>query len=92
MSRNISGGPLIRFFMGGLENQVEHHLFPMMARPNLKRAQQIVREHCQQHGIPYTETTLRQSYGTILRYLNQVGLTKRSSTFACPLVQFYRVG
>ena len=29
--------------------------------------------------------------GTILRYLNQVGLTKRSSTFACPLVQFYRV-
>ena len=62
MSRNISGGPVVRFFMGGLENQVEHHLFPMMARPNLKRAQQIVREHCQQHGIPYTETTLRQSY------------------------------
>ena len=91
MSRNISGGPLVRFFMGGLENQVEHHLFPMMARPNLKRAQQIVREHCQQHGIPYTETTLRQSYATILRYLNQVGLTKRGSTFACPLVQFYRV-
>ena len=39
MSRNISGGPVVRFFMGGLENQVEHHLFPAMARPNLKRAQ-----------------------------------------------------
>jgi len=89
MSRNISGGPIIRFFMGGLENQVEHHLFPMMARPNLKRAQQIVREHCRKHDIPYTETTLRQSYATILRYLNQVGLTHRS-TFACPLVQLYR--
>ena len=90
MSRNISGGPIIRFFMGGLENQVEHHLFPMMARPNLKRAQQIVREHCRKHDIPYTETTLRQSYATILRYLNQVGLTHRS-TFACPLVQLYRI-
>ena len=52
MSRNISGGPMVRFFMGGLENQVEHHLFPMMARPNLKRAQQIVREHCRSTASP----------------------------------------
>ncbi|HET9873511.1 MAG TPA: acyl-CoA desaturase [Propionibacteriaceae bacterium] len=89
MSRNISGGPLVRFFMGGLENQVEHHLFPMMARPNLRRAQRIVREHCRQHGIAYTETSLVGSYGVILRYLNQVGLKNRS-TFTCPLVQQYR--
>jgi fatty acid desaturase len=30
MSRNISGGPLISVFMGGLNYQIEHHLFPPM--------------------------------------------------------------
>jgi hypothetical protein len=33
MSRNISGGSLISVFMGGLNYQIEHHLFPSMARP-----------------------------------------------------------
>jgi fatty acid desaturase len=89
MSRNISGGPVVRFLMGGLENQVEHHLFPMMARPNLKKAQAIVREHCHQHGITYTEMSLVRSYKVILGYLNQVGLGARA-TFVCPLVQQYR--
>ncbi|MDX6321300.1 MAG: hypothetical protein QOF52_1158 [Propionibacteriaceae bacterium] len=89
MSRNISGGRLTRFFMGGLENQVEHHLFPMMARPNLRRAQLIVREHCREHGISYTETSLVGSYRSILGYLNQVGLKNRDA-FACPLVQQFR--
>ena len=27
MSRNISGNPVVRFLMGGLDTQVEHHLF-----------------------------------------------------------------
>jgi fatty acid desaturase len=34
-SRNISGGRFVTHFMGGLNHQVEHHLFPNMARPNL---------------------------------------------------------
>jgi len=33
MSRNISGGPPISVLMGGLNYQIEHHLFPSMARP-----------------------------------------------------------
>lgn len=90
MSRNVTGGVFTRFFMGGLENQVEHHLFPSMARPNLRRARDIVRAYCQEHKITYTEATLWQSYGTIVRYLNQVGLKNRT-TFTCPLVQQYRV-
>jgi fatty acid desaturase len=89
MSRNISGGPITRFFMGGLENQVEHHLFPMMARPNLRRAQAIVRQHCAAYGITYTETTLVGSYRVVLGYLNQVGLKNRSA-FSCPLIQQIR--
>jgi fatty acid desaturase len=90
MSRNIRGGPVVRFLMGGLDNQVEHHLFPMMARPNLRRARRIVMEHCRTHAITYTETTVWQSYRVIVRYLNEVGLKNRH-TFSCPVAQQYRL-
>nr|WP_324613189.1 acyl-CoA desaturase [Agromyces kandeliae] len=81
-SRNITGrwtSPL----MGGLNHQVEHHLFPSMPRPHLGRAREIVREHCRSLGIPYTETTLVDSYGIVIRYLNRVGLAARDP-FDCP--------
>jgi fatty acid desaturase len=90
MSRNIAGGPVVQFLMGGLSHQVEHHLFPNMARPNLRRASHLVRAYCQEHGIAYTETTLTRSYVQILRYLNEVGLAGRADTFSCPLVQQHR--
>jgi fatty acid desaturase len=63
MSRNISGGPLISVFMGGLNYQIEHHLFPSMARPYLRKAQPLVAAHCAAQGVPYTCTTLWQSEG-----------------------------
>jgi len=90
MSRDVRGGPVVRFFMGGLDTQVEHHLFPGMPRPNLRRAQAIVRSYCHEHGISYTETSLWRAYAIILRYLNRVGLKHRNA-FACPVVQEFRV-
>jgi fatty acid desaturase len=88
-SRNIRGGPLTDFAMGGLNYQVEHHLFPSMPRPNLRRAQPLVRAHCAEHGIAYTETGLWRSYGAVIGYLNNVGLRARDP-FQCPLVSSYR--
>ncbi len=90
MSRNISGGPLVRFLMGGLDTQVEHHLFPGMPRPNLRRAQTLVRRFCEEHDISYTETSILDAYRNILGYLNRVGLGERDS-FACPITQQFRV-
>jgi fatty acid desaturase len=43
MSRNISGGPPISVLIG-LNYQIEHHLFPSMARPRLRKAQPLVAE------------------------------------------------
>lgn len=88
-SRNVIGSPLIDFAMGGLNYQIEHHLFPTMPMPNLRRAQPIVRAFCRQHEINYTETSLSTSYGIVVRYLNAVGLRARDP-FSCPLVQEYR--
>lgn len=89
MSRNVRGGRLTDWFMGGLNYQVEHHLFPSMARPHLRRVQPIVREFCASRGIAYTETTLLGSYAIVIRYLNRVGLAARDP-FQCPLTLEYR--
>ena len=89
MSRNVRGGRLTDRFMGGLNYQVEHHLFPSMPRPHLRRVQPIVREFCASRGIAYTETSLLQSYGIVIRYLNKVGLASRDP-FQCPLTAEYR--
>jgi fatty acid desaturase len=90
-SRNISGGWWATWLMGGLNYQIEHHLFPSMPRPHLARARSIVREHCDAVGVPYTETTLLRSYGIVIEYLNRVGLAARDP-FDCPMVgQFRRI-
>ncbi|WP_253202104.1 acyl-CoA desaturase [Subtercola sp. PAMC28395] len=88
-SRNISGGWFINWFMGGLNYQVEHHLFPNMARPHLKAAQQIAREYCETHTILYTETTLPEAYGIVITYLNKVGLAAGRDAFQCPAASAY---
>lgn len=83
-SRNIRGGFAMDTFMGGLNYQIEHHLFPNMPRPHLKKAQEIAREYCTTHKIPYTETSLTESYGIVIAYLNRVGLKAGGDPFDCP--------
>jgi fatty acid desaturase len=89
MSRNVRGGALVDFFMGGLNHQIEHHLFPSMARPHLRLARPLVREHCARHGVEYTETSLLTAYRAAAAHLNLVG-RGGLDPFACPLVSMYR--
>jgi fatty acid desaturase len=84
-SRNIAGGRWLSIAMGGLNHQVEHHLFPSMARPHLRRLAPLVAAHCEAEGVPYTQTTLREGYRQVITYLNTVGLKGRDP-FLCPLV------
>jgi fatty acid desaturase len=72
-SRNIKGGVLTDWFLGGLNYQIEHHLFPSMPRPHLRLAQPMVKEHCRRLGIPFTETGLIDSYRQALRHMYEVG-------------------
>lgn len=90
-SRNIRGGWWATALMGGLNYQIEHHLFPSMARPQLARTREIVREYCATHNVPYTETSLWRSYAIVIDYLNTVGLAARDP-FECPMVAQYRRG
>ncbi|HEY1920485.1 MAG TPA: acyl-CoA desaturase [Streptosporangiaceae bacterium] len=72
-SRNIRGGWFTDFAFGGLNYQIEHHLFPSMPRPSLRHAQEPVRAFCQQHGIAYRQTGVFASYGQVLRHLHTIG-------------------
>ncbi|MDL5200061.1 acyl-CoA desaturase [Streptomyces sp. ALI-76-A] len=72
-SRNIRGGAVTDWFLGGLNYQIEHHLFPSMPRPHLRLVQPLVRAHCGALGIPYTETGLVDSYRQALRHMHEVG-------------------
>ncbi|WP_330336150.1 fatty acid desaturase family protein [Streptomyces sp. NBC_00557] len=72
-SRNVRGGRLTDVLLGGLNHQIEHHLFPSMPTPHLRRARVIVRAYCAEIGVPYHETGLIQSYREALTHLHRVG-------------------
>jgi fatty acid desaturase len=76
-SRNVRGGAVTDWMLGGLNYQIEHHLFPNMPRPLLRRAQPLVRDHCHSLGLPFTNTTLVDSYAQALRHMHEVGESLR---------------
>jgi fatty acid desaturase len=78
-SRNVRGGPLTDVLLGGLNYQIEHHLFPNMPRYSLPRAQRLIRAYCADLHIAYAETSLTGSYATVLRYLDDLGKPLREA-------------
>ena len=86
MSRNIRGGRMLDFLMGGLNYQIEHHLFPSMPRPHLRRAAPIIRDFCRENDVVYTETSLFRSYAIVTEHINRVGLGDKDP-FSCPLLE-----
>ncbi|MFB8189492.1 fatty acid desaturase family protein [Microbacterium sp. NPDC055988] len=86
MSRNVRGSRFLDIAMGGLNYQVEHHLFPSMPHPHLRRAAPLIADYCRAHGVAYTQVGLFASYAIVVRYINRVGLGERD-VFACPLAE-----
>ncbi|SDI41977.1 fatty acid desaturase family protein [Nonomuraea jiangxiensis] len=79
-SRNVRGGWLTDIALGGLNLQIEHHLFPSMPSANLRRARPIVRAYCSSLGVEYAECGLIESWGVALRHLHEVGRPLRVGT------------
>jgi fatty acid desaturase len=79
-SRNVRGGWLVDFALGGLNYQIEHHLFPSMPRPNLRRSQALVAAFCRQQGVPYCESSLIGSYLQAMQHLHAVGRASAPAT------------
>ncbi|MFI7553475.1 fatty acid desaturase family protein [Micromonospora sediminimaris] len=77
-SRNVRGNWLTDVALGGLNYQIEHHLFPGMPTPNLRKAQPIVQAYCAEIGVAYEQTGLIDSYRQALRHLHEVGAPARA--------------
>jgi fatty acid desaturase len=80
-ARNVRGGRLtdglLHVAMGGLNHQIEHHLFPSMPTANLRRARPVVREFCAEIGVPYHETGLVRSWAEALGQLRRASAPLR---------------
>jgi fatty acid desaturase len=79
-SRNVLAHPVTDFWYGGLNYQIEHHLFPRMPRNKLREAQSIVKDFCRNHSIGYHETSVLGSYREILGHLHEVGAPLRQAS------------
>jgi fatty acid desaturase len=72
-ARNITGGRFTNFMLGGLNYQIEHHLFESMPRPNLRRVQGVVRDFCVATDLGYREESFIQSFRQIVQHLSDAG-------------------
>ena len=79
-ARNVKGHPFTDFWYGGLNYQIEHHLFPNMPRNKLKETQKVVKAFCEERSIQYHETSILQSQKEILQCLHQESAPLRERT------------
>lgn len=76
-TRNVRKGRIVDFVYGGLNYQIEHHLFPTMPRVNFSKCKPVVEAFCKENGIPYEETGVVRSYRQILGALGKVVMDAR---------------
>ncbi len=55
VTRNLGASRLADLVFGGVNNHIEHHLFPSMPSAHLRRARRITREFCRRHHLAYRE-------------------------------------
>jgi fatty acid desaturase len=72
-----------------LNYQIEHHLFPNMPRPSLRKVRPMVRQFCQDASITYHEVTIIRALALVAAYLNKVGPRARDP-FQCPMISASR--
>ncbi|KAI9485643.1 MAG: delta-6-fatty acid desaturase [Benjaminiella poitrasii] len=68
--RDVSMSALGDWFMGGLNYQIEHHVFPNMPRHNLPKVKPMVKSLCQKYNIHYHDTSFFKGTLEVLQTLD----------------------
>jgi fatty acid desaturase len=71
-SRNILNPPFLDFYYGGLNSQIEHHLFPRVAHHRYRAMRPIVRAFCEKRGISYHEASLYRALASVGNHLGKM--------------------
>ena len=78
-SRNITNPPLLDFYYGGLNSQIEHHLFPRVAHHRYRAMRPIVRAFCKKHGFAYNEASLYRALASVGNHLGDMTAAYQAS-------------
>ena len=65
----------ISLLCGGLDRQIEHHLFPTLAPPRLREIAPEVRAICEEHGVAYKTASWGRTLRKALRHVGQLSRT-----------------
>jgi acyl-lipid Delta6-acetylenase / acyl-lipid (9-3)-desaturase len=71
-TRNVTSNFFVDWFCGGLQYQVDHHLFPSLPRHNLAKAHELVVSFCKAEGVTYHETDMLVGTVEVLQHLSRV--------------------
>jgi len=71
-TKNIDPGMFMDWFAGGLNYQVEHHLFPTIPRHNLHKVKPIIENFCKENELPYFSCSYSGCLITILQRLSHI--------------------
>lgn len=73
-TRNVSGNFLTDWFCGGLQYQVDHHLFPQLPRHNLPKVHELVTSFCKEQNVTYHEASMWDGTIEVLQHLSTVSV------------------
>ena len=78
-TRNVRCGPLGDYLLGGLNLQIEHHVYPWLPRSRLRQARAGVRARCEAAGLPYRESGLWTALVEVHAELSRVARAARGA-------------
>lgn len=66
---------VISWFVGGLNYQIEHHLFPKVSHVHYPALSKIVQKKCKEYNLPYNQyPTLFKAVASHFRTMKQLGI------------------
>lgn len=70
---------LVTWYVGGLNFQIEHHLFPKISHAHYPQISKIVKQACQEMGVPYIEHRLMiQAIASHVSHLKKMGTAEEA--------------
>ncbi|EYU32187.1 hypothetical protein ABFS83_02G169300 [Erythranthe nasuta] len=74
---DIACSPSMDWFFGGLQFQLEHHLFPRLPRCQLRNISPMVQELCKKHNLPYRSLSFFEANKVTLQTLRSAAMEAR---------------
>jgi len=79
-ARDVEMPEWLSILCGGLDRQIEHHLFPRMPPNRLRQISPRVREICEKHGVKYRTDTWPRTLRSVLGELRRLSAREAAAS------------